>query len=87
MTSQAQAPENEATTVEPLVIGSTVNAAPVRSAWTAWMYVLDWYPNHYSREERKMLKKLDFFLLSFCSIMCKIQTYPRHVYEIWLTPM
>ncbi|OBT56873.1 hypothetical protein VE04_01974 [Pseudogymnoascus sp. 24MN13] len=69
MTSQAQAPENEATTVEPLVIGSTVNAAPVRSAWTAWMYVLDWYPNHYSREERKMLKKLDFFLLSFCSIM------------------
>ena len=53
------------------VPGSTVNEAPVRSPWTAWMYILDWYPSHYSAQERKMLRKLDFFLLSFCSIMCK----------------
>jgi hypothetical protein len=76
MSSLAQAPEHGATAVEPVVVGSTVNAAPVRSAGTAWMYVLDWYPSHYSREEKKMLRKLDFFLLSFCSIMCRIQWHP-----------
>jgi hypothetical protein len=73
MSNNARAPESEVTTVTAPVVGSTVNAAPVRSRWKAWLYVFDWYPSHYSGEERKMLRKLDFFLLSFCSIMCKGQ--------------
>jgi hypothetical protein len=64
-------PEGEVTTVTAPVVGSSINAAPVRSPGRAWMYVFEWYPKHYSGEERKMLRKLDFFLLSFCSIMCK----------------
>lgn len=63
---------NEVTAITAPVVGSTANAAPIRSPGKAWMYILDWYPKHYSKEERKMLRKLDFFLLSFCSIMCKL---------------
>lgn len=72
--SSTQAPtptEEQVAHVEAPVPGSSANKAPVRSPWTAWMYILDWYPKHYSLEERRMLRKLDFFLLSFCSIMCK----------------
>ncbi|KAK0118396.1 hypothetical protein ONS95_012685 [Cadophora gregata] len=50
------------------VPGSSANEAPVRSYKTAWLYLFDWYPSHYSKEEKKMLRKLDAFLLTFCSI-------------------
>jgi len=50
------------------VPGSSANEAPIRSYKTAWMYLFDWYPSHYSKEEKKMLRKLDAFLLTFCSI-------------------
>jgi hypothetical protein len=44
---------------------------PKRSIWKAWMYMFDWYPSHYSVEERKLLRKLDYTLMPFCCLMCK----------------
>ncbi|KAH8656001.1 vitamin H transporter [Tricladium varicosporioides] len=52
--------------VEPIP-GSSANEAPIRSYKTAWLYIFDWYPSHYSPLEKKMLRKLDMFLLTFCS--------------------
>jgi hypothetical protein len=51
--------------------GSTANEAPIHSYKTAWMYIFDWYPSHYSPLERKMLRKLDAILLTFGSLACK----------------
>lgn len=45
-------------------------APPNRSIWKAWMYMFDWYPSHYSKEERRTLLKLDCFLMPFCCLMC-----------------
>lgn len=42
--------------------------APKRSLWVAWMYIFDWYPSHYPEDERKFLRKLDAYLLTFTSI-------------------
>lgn len=55
---------------DPIVPGSSANEAPVHSWKSAWLYMFNWYPSHYSAEEKKMLRKLDFFLLTFTSIMC-----------------
>lgn len=44
--------------------------APKRSPWKAWMYLWEWYPQHYPPEERKLLRKMDACLLTFCSFMC-----------------
>ncbi|EDU40854.1 ProP, Permease major facilitator superfamily [Pyrenophora tritici-repentis] len=43
--------------------------APKRSPWKAWMYLWEWYPKHYPEEERKLLRKMDACLLTFCSFM------------------
>ncbi|KAH7384550.1 major facilitator superfamily domain-containing protein [Pyrenochaeta sp. MPI-SDFR-AT-0127] len=43
--------------------------APKRSPWKAWMYLWEWYPKHYPAEERKLLRKMDACLLTFCSFM------------------
>ncbi|KAF2112789.1 major facilitator superfamily domain-containing protein [Lophiotrema nucula] len=43
--------------------------APKRSPWKAWMYLWEWYPSHYPKEERQLLRKLDACLLTFCSFM------------------
>ncbi|KAE9376298.1 MFS general substrate transporter [Stipitochalara longipes BDJ] len=51
--------------VEGVVPGSSANHAPVRSYATAWLYLFDWYPSHYSPLEKKMLRKLDSVLLTF----------------------
>jgi hypothetical protein len=56
---------------EQLVPSSSVNKRPKPSLWTAWVYMFDWYPSHYSPQEKKMLRKLDFFLLTFISVMCE----------------
>lgn len=45
--------------------------APKRSPWKAWMYLWEWYPKHYPEEERKLLRKMDACLLTFCSFMCR----------------
>ncbi|KAH7031493.1 vitamin H transporter [Microdochium trichocladiopsis] len=42
--------------------------APKRSLWVAWMYIFDWYPSHYPDDERRFLRKLDAYLLTFTSI-------------------
>ena len=44
--------------------------APKRSPWKAWMYLWEWYPSHYEKEERRLLQKMDACLLTFCSFMC-----------------
>lgn len=46
--------------------------APKRSPWKAWLYLLEWYPKHYPAEERKLLRKMDACLLTFCSFMCRL---------------
>ncbi|KAF4627685.1 hypothetical protein G7Y89_g10465 [Cudoniella acicularis] len=48
--------------------GSSANVAPIRSYKTAWMYLFDWYPSHYSPLEIRMLRKLDAVLLTFGSL-------------------
>ena len=65
--------------VEGVVPGSSTNHAPVRSYATAWMYLFDWYPSHYSPMERKMLRKLDSVLLTFGCLACK-STYLRSIF-------
>jgi hypothetical protein len=57
--------------VEGVIPGSTVNQSPVRSYATAWLYIFDWYPRHYSPLEKKMLRKLDCVLLTFGCLACK----------------
>ncbi|KAF2635400.1 pantothenate transporter liz1 [Massarina eburnea CBS 473.64] len=66
----ATRPRDETTAVEP----ATTNViapidAPKRSPWKAWMYLWEWYPSHYPAEEKKLLRKMDACLLSFCSFM------------------
>ena len=51
--------------------------APKRSPWKAWMYLWEWYPKHYPEEERKLLRKMDACLLTFCSFMCKYPIFLR----------
>lgn len=45
-----------------------VTKAPKRNVWIAWIYMFNWYPSHYSKEERKFLRKLDAFMLTFTSL-------------------
>ena len=52
-----------------------------RSLWTAWMYMFDWYPSHYPVEERRFLRKLDAFLLTFTSLACKCRWI--HAWNNW----
>ena len=56
-----------------MAVGANIIApadAPKRSPWKAWMYLWEWYPSHYPAEERKLLRKMDACLLTFCSFMC-----------------
>lgn len=48
--------------------GATENEPPKRSLWIAWLYMFDWYPSHLSKKEKKFLRKLDAFLLTFTSL-------------------
>ena len=41
---------------------------PTKSFWVAWIYIFDWYPSHYSKEEKKLVRKLDCILLSLCCL-------------------
>lgn len=51
--------------------GVEENQPRKHSLWWAWLYMFDWYPSHYPAEERKFLRKLDAFLLTFTSFACK----------------
>ncbi|KAK2746164.1 hypothetical protein FQN55_005793 [Onygenales sp. PD_40] len=60
----------ENSSADEIVVSSSVNQATHHpSVWSAWLYMFNWYPGHYSAEEKRMLRKLDFWLLSFTSIM------------------
>ncbi|KAH8678939.1 major facilitator superfamily domain-containing protein [Tricladium varicosporioides] len=48
---------------------SAMTEKPKHSLWKAWMYMFDWYPSHYSKEERKLLFKIDCTLMPFCCLM------------------
>jgi hypothetical protein len=45
------------------VVVTTATAAPKRNLWLAWIYIFDWYPSHYSKEEISLLKKQDRIIL------------------------
>ncbi|KAK1145244.1 hypothetical protein N8T08_004397 [Aspergillus melleus] len=47
---------------------SSTNKPKQRSLWVAWLYLFDWYPSHYSKEERRLLRKLDYVLLPLCCL-------------------
>ena len=40
-------------------VPSSATRPPERSLWLAWLYIFDWYPSHYSAEEKKLLRKQD----------------------------
>ena len=41
-------------------VPSSATRPPERSLWLAWLYIFDWYPSHYSAEEKKLLRKQDY---------------------------
>lgn len=45
------------------VVVSSATKPPTRNLWVAWLYIFDWYPSHYSKEERRLLMKLDRIIL------------------------
>lgn len=59
-------PELEKETKLPFVSSSTQK--PTRSLKIAWLYIFDWYPSHYSPQEKKLLRKLDGILLTMCCL-------------------
>jgi hypothetical protein len=78
MTATITGPRDETAGVEARTGEFSTNViaptdAPQRSPWKAWMYLWEWYPKHYPAEERKLLRKMDACLLTFCSFMCKYQ--------------
>ncbi|TQN64823.1 Pantothenate transporter liz1 [Colletotrichum shisoi] len=50
------------------VVVSSATQKPNRSLWVAWMYIFDWYPSHYSKEEKHLVRKLDRVLLTLCCL-------------------
>ncbi|KAL1595295.1 hypothetical protein SLS60_009985 [Paraconiothyrium brasiliense] len=50
------------------IVVSSSTEKPTRSFLLAWMYIFDWYPSHYSKEEKKLLRKLDCILLTMCCL-------------------
>ncbi|OOQ91738.1 putative vitamin H transporter [Penicillium brasilianum] len=51
------------------VVSSSANRPAAPSLWKAWRYMFDWYPSHYSAEERRLLRKLDCFIMPLCCLM------------------
>lgn len=62
-------PEPEVDVLKPKKpVVSSATEAPKRSLWLAWAYIFDWYPSHYSKEEKKLVRKLDSILLTLCCL-------------------
>ncbi|PSN65477.1 MFS general substrate transporter [Corynespora cassiicola Philippines] len=49
-------------------VSSSTEKPKERSLWIAWLYIFDWYPSHYSKQEKKLLRKLDSILLTLCCL-------------------
>lgn len=62
--------QNRPADEEPIVVSSSTQK-PTRSLSLAWLYIFDWYPSHYSKEEKRLLRKQDSILLTLCCLMCK----------------
>ncbi|KAJ2904062.1 Pantothenate transporter liz1-like protein 8 [Zalerion maritima] len=66
-TAPAQQAANEATNTL-AAAGERETGHTEHSLWTAWIYMFNWYPSHYSKEEKSFLRRLDIFLLTFTSL-------------------
>ena len=55
---------------EPIIVSSSTQK-PARSLFLAWLYIFDWYPSHYSKEEKRLLRKQDSIILTLCCLMCE----------------
>ncbi|KAH6721018.1 major facilitator superfamily domain-containing protein [Leptodontidium sp. 2 PMI_412] len=51
------------------VVVSSATKPPARDLRTAWLYIFDWYPSHYSNEEKRLLKKQDRIILPLICLM------------------
>ncbi|KAL3422775.1 vitamin H transporter [Phlyctema vagabunda] len=56
-------------TEAPIPTSSAASNEPIRSYGSAWKYMFDWYPKHYSALEKKTVRRLDYFLIPFCGLM------------------
>ena len=45
------------------VVVSSATKPPKKNLWVAWLYIFDWYPSHYSKEEKRLVRKLDRIIL------------------------
>lgn len=45
------------------VVVSSATKPPARDLRRAWLYIFDWYPSHYSAEEKALVKKQDRIIL------------------------
>lgn len=45
------------------VVVSSATKKPNKNLKLAWLYIFDWYPSHYSKEEKALLKKQDRIIL------------------------
>lgn len=65
-TTTVAAPAEEiAQVAEEVPATRELKEAPKHNVWVAWVYMFNWYPAHYPPEERKFLRKLDAFMLTF----------------------
>jgi hypothetical protein len=62
--------QHEQADEEPIVVSSSTEK-PTRRLALAWLYIFDWYPSHYSKEEKRLLRKQDSILLTLCCLMCE----------------
>jgi hypothetical protein len=45
------------------VVVSSAAKPEAKSVWLAWLYIFNWYPSHYSKEEKRLIRKLDRTIL------------------------
>lgn len=60
------------------LVSSTTDRPAAPSLWKACQYIFDWYPGHYSDEERRLLRKLDCVIMPPCCQMCEHSPYHYH---------
>ncbi|KAK1633800.1 major facilitator superfamily domain-containing protein [Colletotrichum phormii] len=70
-----------------LVVSSSTLKPQTKSLWVAWLYIFDWYPSHYSKEEKKLLRKLDSVLLSLCCLILVKWLYSANINHAYVSGM
>ncbi|KAH8588605.1 vitamin H transporter [Bisporella sp. PMI_857] len=61
--------EPEAAKAQEEILPSSSYKPKTKSLWVAWLYLFDWYPSHYSVEEKRLLRKQDCIILPMCCLM------------------